>query len=174
MPPPSPPGVERVSFSDLREGQAGTPLYPTPITSPSQLHRGDHILFQTEDSAPPLHPLYQSALVSSVEGLIKIVSYSRSGLYEDEAAFDTFRGLHKVVYTTDCRYSGRESVSRARWRLESGEEHCYHAVFNNSHFFVSWAKTGKEYLLYDVINGLLLEEGEAGGNLAVSDNALSI
>lgn len=72
--------------------------------------------------------------------------------------FGSFRCLHRVEYT-DCRYSPIKAVSRAKWRLGVGEDH-YHVIFNNSHYFVTWAKTGNEYLLYDVIDGLMVEEGE--------------
>ena len=51
-----------------------------------------------------------------------------------------------------------KSVSRARWRAKAGENH-YHTLYNNSHYFVTWAKTGTVYLLYDVVDSLLYKEG---------------
>lgn len=133
-----------------------------PIAYPTELNTGDHILFQEEKSAdPPLRPLFQSALVTGPgdeKRIIKIISYSRGGIYEDDVDFDTLKSLHKVEYTS-CRYSAKKSVSRARWRLKAGEDH-YHTLFNNSHFFVTCAKTGNEYLLYDIIDCLTVEEGK--------------
>lgn len=131
-------------------------MYPSPITYPSELTIGDHILFLIPHSEPPLRPLYQSALVTGAEKEnIEIVSYSRPGIYWESVKFGSFKHLHKVEYTR-CRYSGNRAVSRARWRLKSGEDH-YHALYNNSHFFVAWAKTGNEFLMHDVINGLAFD-----------------
>ncbi len=124
-----------------------------------ELNQGDHILFRTPDSHPPLRPLYQSALVTVTEkNDIGIISYARGGLYEDCVRFDTFVKLHRVNYSK-CKYSAKMSVSRAKWRLRSGEDH-YHVIYNNSHFLVTWAKTGSEYLLYDVIDGIICDKGE--------------
>lgn len=132
-------------------------MYPAPVRFPTELRQGDHILFQT--SEPPFRPIYQSALVTGVEmEYVEIVSYSRAGFYEDNVQFSGFRRLHKVEYTR-CRYSADKSISRVRWRMKSGEDH-YHALHNNSHYFVTWAKTGNEYLLSDVINSLSCEEGK--------------
>lgn len=88
---------------------------------------------------------------------MSIISYSRAGIYEDSVEFSTFSHVYRVEYTR-CRYSEQRAVSRARWRLKAGEEH-YHTLYNNSHFFVTWAKTGNEYMLYDIINGITCEEG---------------
>lgn len=151
-------GVKGATFKDYKEGSAGIPVSPVPITYPTELNKGDHIIFQTEDCNPPLRPLFQSALVIAAEKSIQIISYSRSGIYEDDVAFGTFKCLHKVEYT-NCKYSSKKSVSRAKWRLKAGEDH-YHTIFNNSHYFVTWAKTGNEYLLYDIIDCLTYEEGK--------------
>lgn len=141
----------------IREGYSGNPMYPSPIKYPTELRQGDHILFQTTE--PPFRPIYQSALVVGGEKeCVDIISYSRAGIYEDSVQFNTLRHLHRVEYTR-CRYSTKESVSRARWRVQSGEDH-YHALYNNSHFLATWAKTGNECLLYDVISSLNCEEGE--------------
>lgn len=133
-------------------------MYPTPIRFPTELRKGDHILFQTAD--PPFRPIYQSALVTGGEKeYVEILSYSRAGIYEDSVCFSAFRCLHKVEYTR-CRYSAKKSVSRAEWRMKDGKEDHYHALYNNSHCLVTWAKTGNEYLLSDVINGLSCDEGK--------------
>jgi hypothetical protein len=39
------------------------------------------------------------------------------------------------------------------------KEKQYHPLFNNSHFFVSWSKTGKQYPLSVIIQNLLYDEG---------------
>ena len=151
-------GVKGAKYKDHKEGPAGAPIYPVPVTYPTELNKGDHILFLTEDSDPPLRPQFQSALVTGADKSVQIVSYSRSGIYEDDVEFGNLKILHRVEYT-NCRYSAKKSVSRAKWRLESGEDH-YHALFNNSHCFVTWAKTGNEYLLYDSVDCLMVEEGK--------------
>lgn len=151
------------SASGIREEPSGAPMYPSPIQYPTELRQGDHILFKTTE--PPFRPVYQSALVTGGEkDCVEIISYSRAGIYEDSVRFRTFQCLHRVEYTR-CRYSAEKSVSRARWRSKCGEDH-YHALYNNSHFLATWAKTGNEYLLYDIINGLTCEEGESKTGVA--------
>lgn len=92
-----------------------------------------------------------------VKSEVSIISYSRAGIYEDGMEFGAFSHVYRVEYTR-CRYSEQRAVSRARWRLrEAGEEH-HHTLYNNSHFFVTWAKTGSEFMLYDIVNGITCEE----------------
>ena len=55
-----------------------------------------------------------------------------------------------------CRFSNEESVERAKRRCEWKED-AFHPIFNNSHFFASWAKTGLEYPLTDLLLQLELE-----------------
>ena len=150
--------MKDVRYKEHKEGHAGVPTCPIPISSPTELSPGDHILFQTENTNPPLRPSFQSALVTGVEkSNVQIISYTRYGIYEEGIAFRAFKHLHKMVYTS-CRYSLMKSVSRARWRAKAGENH-YHTLYNNSHYFVTWAKTGTVYLLYDVVDSLLYKEG---------------
>lgn len=120
--------------------------------------KGDHIIFQTADSVSPFRPSYQSALVLEAEkDWIQIMAYTRKGISEENVAFSSFKQLHKVEYLR-CKFSAKNAVWRAKWRQKSGENH-YHTLFNNSHFFVSWAKTGKEYPLNSIIDHLSIREG---------------
>ena len=56
------------------------------------------------------------------------------------------------------RYTDDEAVTRAGQRLEWGEEE-YHCLYNNSHHFVTWAKTGRESSLADIIESLTYQTG---------------
>ena len=88
---------------------------------------------------------------------IQIISYSRGGIYEESTNVCNFGEIFRVEYTK-CRYSGSKAVSRALLRMELGEDH-YHALYNNSHFFVCWAKTGAEHSLAHVIDEFDFDEG---------------
>ena len=57
-----------------------------------------------------------------------------------------------------CRYTDDQAVTRAEQRLEWGEEE-YHCLYNNSHHFVTWAKTGRESSLADIIESLTYQTG---------------
>ena len=71
------------------------------------------------------------------------------GVTQKQLYFDELKNVYKVVYDK-CRYSTSESIERAKGRLKF-KETCYHALFNNSHFFVTWCKTGQEYPLTDIL-----------------------
>ena len=53
-------------------------------------------------------------------------------------------------------YSSDEAVQRALERLN---ENCYHALYNNSHHFVTLAKTGRENPLTEIIESLTHHRG---------------
>jgi hypothetical protein len=63
--------------------------------------------------------------------------------------FQEFNSLHKVKYLGG--YSSEEAIERAKRRLS---EKYYHGLFNNSHHFVTFAKTGLEYSLAELVYGL--------------------
>ena len=63
-----------------------------------------------------------------------------------------------IVKYSHCRYTDDEAVERAKKRLKWGEK-CYHCLNNNSHHFVTWAKTGREHSLADIIEDLRYQKG---------------
>lgn len=152
-------GPNHASPDSLHGNLSGRPFCLSHVTNPTELNTGDHILFQTPHCTRPCRPSYQSALVENSEkDIFQIISYSRGGIYQDDTNFSSFGKVFRVEYTRCCRYSGRRAVIRARVRIDLGEDH-YHALFNNSHFFVSWAKTGNEHSLASIIDGLAFNEG---------------
>ena len=134
-----------------REPIPGQPLYTISIKSCEELHTGDHILHQ--NSKPPFQIMYRSALVVKNQGISEkvtvIMNIPIRGVTKKQLYFDELETVHKVIYDK-CRYSTSESIKRAKKRLEF-KETCYHALFNNSHFFVTWCKTGREYPLTDIL-----------------------
>ena len=126
----------------------GRPLRTVPVLVPSAIIDGDHILFLINDS-DQYRPVYRSALVESVaNGNVVFIAYTPNGVHRWEQPFSSFKSLHKVDYTDESRET---AVEKARRRL--GECH-YHGLFNNSHHFVSWTKTGLEYSLADLVHGV--------------------
>ena len=89
---------------------------------------------------------------------IHVVRNSSDGVIEKEHEIDCLKNLHVVKYSK-CRYTNNEAVKRAKQRLE-WRENCYHCLNNNSHHFVTWAKTGREYSLADIIESLTYKKGE--------------
>ena len=145
-------------MNELREGSPGCPLYSSPVTHSTELHRGDHVLFQTPQSIPPYRPSFRSGLVLRADDKnIQILSYSKRGIQEESIKFSSSQLLSKVEYTS-CRYLSNKAILRAKWRLEARENH-YHTLYNNSHYFVTWAKTGVEYPLSEIIDELTFDEG---------------
>ena len=138
-----------------REPMPGQPLFAQLLmeSSETELQPGDHILYQS--SKPPFRIMYRSALISEIEGvnsnlkLNVITNVPEIGVTQKQVYFDELDNLHKLEYDT-CRYSTKESIKRARKRLKLKEK-CYHALYNNSHFFVTWCKTGREYPLTDIL-----------------------
>ena len=143
-------------FNQERAGYAGVPLYACPITTPTDLTQGDHILYLA--SIAPNRPTFRSALVVSADkDSIHLVTYSKEGVCLEEVKFSDLQRPSRVEYTM-CRYSRKKAVQRAKGRLKMKEKH-YHPLFNNSHFFVSWSKTGKQYSFSVIIQNLLYDEG---------------
>ena len=71
--------------------------------------------------------------------------------------------LYIIKYSHCCeyshyRYTDDEAVTRAAQRLKWGEKD-YHCFYNNSHHFVTWAKTGRESSLADIIESLTYQTG---------------
>ena len=136
-----------------RELMPGQPLFALLIKSSDQLQAGDHILYQS--SRPPFRMTYCSALVTEMQGTdgslkVNVITNAfEIGVTKKQIYFDQLKNLHKVEYDM-CRYSNKESIERAERRLKLKEK-CYHALHNNSHFFVTWCKTGREYPLTDIL-----------------------
>ena len=82
-------------------------------------------------------------------GKMSVITNSVIGVTKKEVYFDELQNVHKVEYDS-CRYSGEESIERAKRRFKLKEK-SYHALYNNSHFFVTWCKTGREYPLTDIL-----------------------
>ena len=145
-------------FNQQRTGYAGVPLYASPIASPTDLEQGDHVLYLA--SIAPNRPIFRSALVLHAEkGLITLITNSKDGVKQEDVKFSDLHRLCRVEYTV-CRYSRKKAVQRAKGRQKMKERH-YHPLYNNSHYFVSWCKTGKQYPLSVIIQNLFYDEGEA-------------
>ena len=126
----------------VREKKAGVPYNIMELRS-SDVSRGDHILMPI--SQKPFSPIYHSALVCDVKGQqIQVIQNKLGGVKKE---WILPRKLYLVEYTT-CRFSQEEAVSRAERRVR---EEKYHPLQHSSHHFVTWAKTGKEYCLDDIL-----------------------
>lgn len=135
------------SDSQLRPGR---PLRTVPVICPSNISEGEHILYLINNSAD-YRPVYRSALVESIsDGNVSIIVYTPQGVQRHIQQFHSFKSLHRVDYTVNA-CTGRAAVENARQRV--GECY-YHGLFNNSHHFVSWTKTGLEYSLADLVHGV--------------------
>ena len=86
---------------------------------------------------------------------IHVVMNSRNGV--KEMWLDYSKNLYVVKYS-HCRYKDDEAIKRAQQRVSWGEN-CYHCLNNNSHHFVTWAKTGRENSLADIIESLTYKKG---------------
>ena len=129
---------------------SGRPLCTVPVNRPSDISEGDHILYRVSDDN--YRPTYQSALIErklSSEGSFRLIVYAPEGVDYRVQTFQEFNSLHKVKYVGG--YSSEEAIERARKRLR--ETH-YHGLFNNSHHFITFAKTGLEYSLTELVYGL--------------------
>ena len=127
----------------------GRPLCTIPVNRPSGISEGDHILYRV--NSDEYQPTYQSALIESklCEGDFRLIVYAPEGVEYRVRKVQEFNSLHKVKYVGG--YSSELAIERAKKRL--GEEH-YHGLFNNSHHFVTFAKTGSEYSLTELVYGL--------------------
>ena len=124
-------------------------MFAYAIHSSSDLRLGDHIVYQS--SRPPFRIRFVSALIvgHQEENSVETITNGVVGVTKRTFHFTELKNLHGIKYDS-CRYSEEESVERAnaRFRLK---ENCYHTLYNNSHFFVTWCKTGREYPLTDVL-----------------------
>ena len=138
--------------------QQGRPLRTRPVTIPHDITTGDHILYQINTSNE-YRPVYRSALVEEVDlssGNVSFIEYTDTchGLSiqrSNKRQFTSILSLHKVDYTAAGTNHGKDVIQKATKRLD---ECHYHALFNNSHHFASWAKTGLEYSLTDLVLGM--------------------
>jgi hypothetical protein len=147
--------TEYYDANSTRMLSAHRPLRTVPVDGISKVSEGDHILYLI-NSKPTCRSVYQSALVESIsDENISIIVYTPQGIKRHSQQFPSFKSLHRVDYTVGA-CSGRAAVEKATRRV--GECH-YHGLFNNSHHFVSWTKTGLEYSLADLVHGV---QGECG------------
>lgn len=86
---------------------------------------------------------------------IHVVMNSCDGV--KEMWLDYSKNLYVIKYS-HCRYKDEEAIERAQQRVSWGEN-CYHCLNNNSHHFVTWAKTGRENSLADIIESLTYKKG---------------
>ena len=137
------------------EQPSGFPLYPLPLSvMDKELECGAHVVYQV--SGEPHRPCYRSALVLKAEDTrIHVITNSKDGV--QEVWLDCSNNLYVVKYS-HCRYTDEEAVKRAEQRLQ-WHENCYHCLNNNSHHFVTWAKTGRENSLADIIESLTCKKG---------------
>ena len=133
--------------SQLREPFPGYPHFAEAITSKDSIQDGDHIIFQVTEL--PFRPKFRSALVISVREHIEIIMNSEDGVVKKSFPFHMLKKPHKIAYTSQL-YSGEKAIERAESRLKMNEK-CYHVLKNNSHFFVTWCITGREFSLTDIL-----------------------
>ena len=145
-----------VSHTDvIYEDPPGVPLYHEPVQDVANLERGDHILYQV--CQEPYSACYCSALATDVgETRIRVVMNSIDGVKEEWLDFFDFTNFYLVKYS-HC-YSSDEAVQRAMQRLNWNEK-LYHYLYNNSHHFVTLAKTGRENPLTEIIDSLTYHQG---------------
>ena len=139
-----------VDYEDL----PGVPLNLIPLNQAGyEFKRGAHVLSQV--CKEPYRPCYRSALVLKVEKTrIHVIKNSEDGV---KTEWLNFTDSHFIVVYSHCRYKDDEAVKRAEQRLRWGEK-CYHCLNNNSHHFVTWAKTGRENPLADIIESLTYQK----------------
>ena len=88
---------------------------------------------------------------------INVIMNSNEGVIKQGMWLNYFEDFNIVVYS-HCHYTDEEAVERAEQRLKWGEK-CYDCLNNNSHHFVTWAKTGRENPLTDIIESLTCHNG---------------
>jgi len=139
----------------IREPLPGVPLSPIPLSEAKDtLKRGAHLLYQV--CKEPYRPCYRSALVLEVtDTRIHIIKNSSDGV---KTEWLNFTNSQFIVVYSHCHYTDDEAVKRAERRLQWGEN-CYHCLYNNSHHFVTWAKTGREHPLAVIIESLTDQKG---------------
>ena len=156
----------------IYENLPRVPLYPVPVDQAGGLlKRGAHLVYKV--CWEPYRPCYRSALVLKVEGTkIHAIMNSSDGVKTESFKYSQtdhyiIKYPHCCEYSR-CHYTDDEAVNRAEQRLKWGEN-CYHCLYNNSHHFVTWAKTGRENSLADIIESLTCQKGN--GWLMCAKNA---
>ena len=139
----------------IYEDAPGVPLYPIPVNEAKDVLKcGTHLVYQV--CGEPYRPCYRSALVVKVEDKrIRVIKNSSDGV---KTEWLDFTDSHFIVAYSHCHYTDDEAVERAEQRLKWGENR-YHCLNNNSHHFVTWAKTGRENPLADIIESLTYQKG---------------
>ena len=138
----------------LPEEYAGRPLGAVAVES---IHRGDHILYEVT-AEEPYRVCYESALVSCVregEKLLLLKNTQEGGVTQEWVSFSQLKHPHIIQYSEGL-YSNDEAIERAEQRLQWGEKR-HHVLYNNSHHFITWAKTGKENPLTEITKVLQYE-----------------
>ena len=120
--------------------------------------KGDHIIYCITNEA--YRPMFRSVLaIDSPDdnGVLKAITYQKDGIQEISLSLEQYSNFpYKVKYSDmTIHFDGDEAVERAMNRLQIGENH-YHALFNNSHHFVTFAKTGVEESLFDIVRSELI------------------
>ena len=126
---------------------------PLRADSVEIVHRGDHIMYQVTEE--PFRACYESALVSSVrdDQILLLKNTQAGGVTQEWVSFSDLRHPRIIQYSTGL-FSNDEAIERAERRLRCGETR-HHVLFNNSHHFVTLAKTGKENPLVEITKGLM-------------------
>jgi len=147
-----------MDFPSTKEQDPGQPLVPHPVNDITNVTKGDHVLYHI--GSDECRKDYRSALVSEVDpehNEMKILTFTREGVEETMVGLASLGRLHRIEYST-CRFNAEEALSRARWRQGMDEKKLYNPIDNNGHFFVTNAKTGREYNLSDMIMDLKAQD----------------
>ena len=125
-------------------------MIPLPITDITSISAGDHVLYQVWGEK--YRKGLRSCPVSDVQPeqrRVKIITFTKRGVNEKWIDLSSLICPHRVEYST-CRFSAEEAIARARRRRDMNEM-LHNPLNNNSHHFVTNAKTGREYPLSDMI-----------------------
>ena len=130
------------------------------VVSKNDIRYGDHIMVQT--SREPCRRCFESAIVSCVNehGDIEVIAntqFEPKGVKRVLCSFVSLKEKNVcVVQYSKCRYSADEAVKRAEQRLQM-KDNRYHVLYNSSHHFATWAKTGKENPLTEITKDMQYE-----------------
>lgn len=126
----------------------------------STIKKGDHLIHCVTKN--PYRPMFQSALVidsSEDRNSVSVIRNCMNGIEEKTFAFSSIRFPYKVIYDSQAfpLFNSDDAIQRAknRQRMRETKDH-YCPLFNSSHHFVTWAKTGDEYSLRDIVQSELL------------------
>ncbi len=136
-----------------RDALPGRPVCAVPVVSVQGLATGDHVILETSEQ--PYRSCYQSGLVVEIDvqgGRVLLIRNKKEGVGKEWVLFQSFHKVYIVQYTL-CRYSEGEAIGRAVQRV-AWQDSLYHPLLNNSHHLVTWAKTGRENPLSNVLKDL--------------------